>query len=109
MQIRWAVAVVLLAALAGCGESPEQKYARALVVWNQEIEALDRAEEYVALLENNRSADLAAGDLSPAEMKAVEDKYAPKIAEAKEWLSNQQKLVEKARALRKEADKARSK
>jgi hypothetical protein len=46
MQIRWAVGVVLVAALAGCGESAEAKYARALQVYNAELELRDRAERH---------------------------------------------------------------
>jgi hypothetical protein len=112
MQIRWAVGLVLVAALAGCGESAEAKYARALAVFNQEVELQERAQDYLKLLESNRDAehaDLIRAGNQDAEIKAVDKKYEPLIAEAKEWLARQEKLVDKARALRKEAEAARDK
>jgi hypothetical protein len=56
MQIRWAVGLVLVAALAGCGESAEAKYARALQVYNAELELRQRASEAYQATYNPKAA-----------------------------------------------------
>jgi hypothetical protein len=109
------VAVVLAALLAGCGETAEQKYARALTVWKQEVEIRDRLQDYVRLLESNKLSDkkdqldrnMATDKQPDSGMDAIEKEYAAKLASANAEVARQDALVEKARKLLDEAEAQR--